>query len=310
VGDVANEATALVYGAELDAWEGKHEQAARLYDRGIRLARAHGVLVPALEGYFMAGVNLTGKGDYDAALVVLQEGLALAEKVGDENYTPRSVNSLGWLYLECGALNRAYELNRLAAEQARRRGDHEMIANAELNLADILLQRGDLALARELLESVQGLIEDPANSGWMRWRYSLHWYASLADHAVARGAWDEARTHAERCLEAAVKTRARKYVAKSNRVLGEVATASRQWREADAMLRTALTVAESIQFPTQIWKTHVARAKLARASGDTDAAIESVRAAQVIVDDLKRGVRDPELAAALHANVRVPDLAT
>jgi hypothetical protein len=72
----------------------------------------------------------------------------------------------------------------------------------------------------------------------------------------------------------------------------------------------ALSVAESIKFPTQIWKTHVARAKLARASGDTDSAFTSVKAAQAILDDLKRGVRDSELAAAFRANVRVPDLAT
>ncbi len=85
---------------------------------------------------------------------------------------------------------------------------------------------------------------------------------------------------------------------------------SRQWREADAALRMALAVAESIKFPTQIWKTHVARARLARASGDADSAFTSVEAAQAIVDDLKRGVRDPELAAALRANIRVPDLAT
>ncbi len=58
--------------------------------------------------------------------------------------------------------------------------------------------------------------------------------------------------------------RAQKYVAKANRVLGEIAIAGRQWREADAALRMALAVAESIKFPTQIWKTHVARAKLTR----------------------------------------------
>ena len=71
-------------------------------------------------------------------------------------------------------------------------------------------------------------------------------------------------------------------------------------REAAEALRTALAVAESIKFPTQIWKTHVARVKLARASGDADAAFTSVEAAH----------RDPELSVALRANVRVPDLAT
>ena len=91
--DVASEAMALVFGAELDAWEGKHAAAAQRYAEGIRVAREHGALMPALEGLFMAGVNLTAKGDYDAALAVLEEGLALAEKVGDANYTPRSLNS-------------------------------------------------------------------------------------------------------------------------------------------------------------------------------------------------------------------------
>jgi tetratricopeptide (TPR) repeat protein len=89
-------------------------------------------------------VNLTAKGDYDAAFAILEEGLALAEKVGDANYTPRTLNTLGSLYMECGALDRAWDLDRVAAEQAHKRGDHEMIANAELNLGDIALQRGDL----------------------------------------------------------------------------------------------------------------------------------------------------------------------
>jgi tetratricopeptide (TPR) repeat protein len=257
---------------------------------------------------FMAGVNLTGRGDYDAALAVLQEGLALAQKVGDANYTPRSLNSLGWLYMECGAMDRAWELNQLAGKQSRERGDHEMIANAELNLADISMYRGDLTLAREMLESVERLIVDPANSGWMRWRYSLHWLASLADHALARGALDDARAHAERCLGDATRTRSQKYVAKANRTLAEIALARRQWAEAGAALRTALHIAESIHQPTQIWKAHVVRARVARAQGDGESALQAMQAAERVVVALKSGVHDPELRASLHVSVKVPDL--
>ena len=308
-GDVANEAMALVFGAELFAWEGKHDDAARLYDQGIRLARGHGVLPAALEGMFMAGVNLTAKGDYDAAFTILDEALALAEKVGDANYTPRTVNTLGSLYLECGALHRAWELNRVAADQAHKRGDHEMIANAELNLGDIALERGDLALAREILFGMKQLVEDPATSAWMQWRYSLHCYASLADLAMARGDWDEARMHAERCLAGAVRTRSQKYVVKAQRLLGEIALTRRDWAEADGFLREALTIAEAIRQPAQIWKTHVARARLAHARGETEAAFQAVQRAEAIIDGLKRTVRHPDLAAALHSVTvpRVPD---
>src|SRR5881296_2574340 len=56
----------------------------------------------------------------------------LSEKVGDEVYHLRFLNSLEWLLIECGDLDRAMDLNRRGAEGARKRGDHETIANAEL----------------------------------------------------------------------------------------------------------------------------------------------------------------------------------
>ena len=107
LGDVANEAAALIYEAEMPGWEARFDEAAHLYTEGIQLARAHNVLMPLLEGLFMYGITLTGKGDYDGALALLTEGLALTEKVGDENFVPRYLNSLGWLYFECGDLDRA-----------------------------------------------------------------------------------------------------------------------------------------------------------------------------------------------------------
>src|SRR5262249_35227835 len=149
--DVVNQATALVYAAELESWEGHYARAAELYEEGIRLGRAHNILA-TLEGMFMAGVNFTGQGAYHRALAVFEEGLILAERVGDENYTPRYLNSLGWLHMECGDLDRARQLNQRAAEGGRNRGDHESFANAELNLGDIALTRGDLGLARDYLK--------------------------------------------------------------------------------------------------------------------------------------------------------------
>ena len=89
LGDVANEAAALIFGAEIPGWEARFDEAAHLYTEGLQLARTHNVLMPLLEGLFMYGITLTGKGDYDGALALLTEGLALTEKVGDENFVPR-----------------------------------------------------------------------------------------------------------------------------------------------------------------------------------------------------------------------------
>ena len=115
----------------------------------------------------------------------------------------RTLNTLGWLWIEIGDLERAIEFNQRGAEGGRKRSDHETQANSEINLGDVFLARGDLALAREMLEGVHRLVKDPATSEWMRWRYSTHLFASLGDLWLARGDPDRARQFADQCLELA-----------------------------------------------------------------------------------------------------------
>lgn len=105
------------------------------------------MMIALFVGHLVYGFTLTGKGDFDEALTTLEEGVALAEKVGEEDQRARMLNSLEWLYSECGNLDHALDLNRQGAEMARKLGYLETIANAEINLADCFLAQGDLALA-------------------------------------------------------------------------------------------------------------------------------------------------------------------
>ena len=295
--DVVNQATALVYGAELESWEGHYARAAELYDEGIRLGRSHNILA-TLEGMFMAGVNFTGQGAYDRALAIFDEGLTLAERVGDENYTPRYLNSIGWLHMECGDLEGARELNQRAAQGGRQRGDHETLANAELNLGDIALLTGDLALARDYLEGVHRLVKAPSTSEWMRWRYSIHLFASLGELALARGHLDETRAHADECLERATRTRSRKYLVKGWRLRGELALARHHWDDAEHALRQALGVAQAIGNPTQLWRTHVALGRLDAERRRPDLARRQWQAAREVIDEVRDNLRHPGLRAS------------
>jgi len=247
---------------------------------------------------FMAGVNFTGQGAYDRALAIFEEGLALADRVGDENYTPRYLNSLGWLHMECGDLDRARELNQRAAEGGRNRGDHESFANADLNLGDIALIKGDLALARDYLEGVHGLVEDPTTSEWMRWRYSMHLFASLGQLAFSSGDLDQARRHADECLERATRTRSRKYLVKGWRLRGEVARVRHMWEEADHALREAFAVAKLIDNPTQLCATHMALGQFHAERQAPRPAREAYLAARNVIDRLKSDLRDPGLRAS------------
>jgi len=298
-GDVLHESLSLCFIGLATNWAGNYDEASRLLSEARRIAKENNLLVPLLFGHFMHGVTLTGKGDYDAALATLEEGLALSEKVGMEVQCHRMLNCLGWVYMECGDLDRAIDLNRHGAEGARKRGDPETIANPEINLADIFLAKGDLTLANEFLDGVHRLVKNPATSEWMRWRYSTHLFASLGDLWLARGDHTKAREFCDHCLDIATRTSSRKNLVKGWRLRGEIALARRQWDEAESALGQALTIAQVIGNPTQLWRSHVAFGRLYSDTKKPELAEQEFQAAREVIDRIKGSLQNPGLRASL-----------
>jgi tetratricopeptide (TPR) repeat protein len=189
-----------------------------------------------------------------------------------------------------------------ARHGARRRGDPETIANAELNLGDIFLARRDLCLAREYLDGVDRLVKNPVTSDWMKWRYSTHLFSSLGELWLARGDPAKAREFAEQCLELATRTDSRKYLVKGYRLKGEIALIQHKWEDAESMLRQSLSIAEAIGDPTQLWKTHFALGQLRAETRKAGAARGAYRAARDVLDRMKANVQDPRLHASLESS--------
>jgi tetratricopeptide (TPR) repeat protein len=298
-GDMSVLILSLALAGQFEAWAGAYARAAHLQAESLQIAREHNLLVPLLLNLFRYGLTLTAKGGYDAGLVIFEEGLALSEKVGDEIYRQRLLNSLGWLHMEVGDLERALDLNQRSAEGAHRRGDHETIANAEINLGDVFLAKGDLSLAQEVLDGVHRLVNDPATSEWQRWRYSTHLFASLGELWLAHGEPVKAREFAEQCIELATRTNSRKYLVKGYRLKGKIALACRQWDEAEGVLRQALTIAQAIGNPTQLWRTHLALGRLYAESKKPERAQQAYQSACAVIDRVKVSLQTPGLRASL-----------
>jgi class 3 adenylate cyclase/tetratricopeptide (TPR) repeat protein len=298
-GDVVHQSLALWRAGQLKNWEAEYVEASGLQSEGLRIAREHNLLIPLLYGLFGYGITLTGKGDYDRARAAFEEGLVLSEKVGDEVYRQRLLNSLGWLHMELGDLDKALDLNRRGAERARKRGDPETIANAEINLGDIFLAQGDLVLAQQFLDGVYRLANDPATSDWNQWRYSTHLFASRGDLWLARGDPAKASACADQCLEIATRTNSRKNLVKGWRLKGQIAVARGEWGEAELALRQALATAQAIGNPTQIWKTHVALGLLHAEAKRPEQAQQAYHAARGVIDRIKASLQNPELCASL-----------
>ena len=301
-GDHARESLTLFFLGFLRNWRGDYDEAAALMGRGVQVAREHKLLIPLLQNLWAQGVALTGKGNYDGALALLEEGLPLALKLDHISFIPRYLNTLGWLHGECEDLERALDLSARAAEMART-WHHavgvEQTAYSEINRGNGLMARGDLAAARELFDEIHAIARDPRSHPWMRWRYTIQVCGSFGEWWLARGDPDKAGQFADESLELATRTDSRKYVVRGLRLKGEIAVVRRQWDEAERALGEALSVAQAIGNPRQLWKTHAALGRLHAERKQGELARQSYRAARDVIDSVKATLRDPRLRAGL-----------
>jgi transcriptional regulator with AAA-type ATPase domain/tetratricopeptide (TPR) repeat protein len=305
-GDAVHQSLALTTAGLLRNWEGAFDQAAELQQQGLQLARDRGLLVPLLFNGFLRGLTLVGRGDYDEAFDTLQEGLAVAERAGDEAIHHRLLNCLGWLFADLGDLEEAERLNTISAHIGQRRRDPGTQPNAELNLADIHLARGDMAVARELYDGVFKYWKAPATSEWMRFRYSIRMFASMGELALATGDLAAARSHARDSLELATRTGSRKNLVKARRLTGKLAAATGDTDRAEADLRQALAIAASIGNPVQHWHTALALADLLQNTARPGAARAQWQSAFDIMQRVGSTLRNERLRRAFAAN---PDVA-
>ena len=99
--------TYFIY-SHMKGWAGDSRAATELGARGVELARDKGLLGQSLRTQYAQAIGLVGAGEYDDALALFEDGMALAEKIGDEAFIPRCQNGLGWLYLETGNFEQGY----------------------------------------------------------------------------------------------------------------------------------------------------------------------------------------------------------
>jgi class 3 adenylate cyclase/tetratricopeptide (TPR) repeat protein len=314
VGDPGRQALALHTLALRAAWRGEYRESLELAGEGVRLAREHRLLIPLLRCLWNQGAAWNDVGDYDAGLAALMEGLALAERIGDDSFVPRYQNTLGWLYLECGDLDRGMELSEQSYEVTGRssRAGHstgaERRAFIRNNEADAWMARGDLASAADALAESSAIVRNPPPSRWMTWRYAMHCHVSQGQLALLRGDADGARRHAEQSLELGVPTGSRKFEAWAWRIKGESATARHAWDEADDALRRSFALATAIAQPRQTWLCHVALGRLDAARGRRDDALGRYRGAWDIITALRAATRDPDLRAGLESSPLVREV--
>jgi class 3 adenylate cyclase/tetratricopeptide (TPR) repeat protein len=285
-------------------WQGRYAESLAAGQRGVQLAREHRLVTPLLRCLWNEALALSELGSYDAALAVLSEGLTLAEKVGDDAFVPRFLNTLGWLCIQCGDFTRGLEFSEraYAATNASIRAGHgtgaERRAFIRNNEADAFMAQGDLAAAAQALAETQAIVDHPPPSRWMTWRYATHYYASRAQLDLLRGDAATAARLVDQSLALATDSRSRKYETWAWRLKAEIALRRKHWDEAHEALARACGIAEGLPLPLR-WRNQVAVGALHAAQGRHEAAAGTFASARAALHDMAAKTQEPGLRAGL-----------
>lgn len=153
-GEEAAPLLAALYGeqAKLHLELGSYDQAGRLAQQAINLARQVGDPVSQAVGHVRRGEALYRQGQLKAALEHLEQALALSRRAGSPAWEAASLRHLGNRAYFASDLDTAHELYEQAANLFGQIGDRLNQAFVRHNLANILVQHGELDQARALLE--------------------------------------------------------------------------------------------------------------------------------------------------------------
>ena len=277
-------------------WRGDEARALEIWEKGVRIGKEHELPIVLLWTLWNQMLGLIGQGRYTEALASSKEHNELTAQVGDRVFRCRTLNTLGWAYIDLCNWELAVEHNLQGSEESRAVGDPEIIRNAELNLGDCHLALGELDEAKRWLETVE---LESAQAGawgedWMKWRYTQHLNASLGELWLAYGEAERALGYADECIARAEETLSKRNVAKGRRVRGKALRALGETEQADAELELALAAAREVGNPAQIWQTLEALGRQ--------------KEAMAIVTQMSAGLTDHVLGDTLLASPQVDAL--
>jgi class 3 adenylate cyclase/tetratricopeptide (TPR) repeat protein len=266
------------------------------------------IITNRLWNWWCEAMALGTKGEYEAALRVLDDLIRTGERVGDVPVYSRALNTVGWIHTQLHNYARALEWNRRSLEFTQSHTEFpepDIIMNARLNLADDLVALGRVEEAEEQLRVVQRVAEGPLPGAFAAMRYSQRLYHGYGELWMARGDLARAAGYAERCLELAEGNEARKNIVKGRRLRAQVLMAQGQLDDAERDLAVALEFAHEVGNPPQLWETHAAMGALRLAQGRAKEASKAYADAMSLIDAVAGTLSDQELRRTFLNSARV-----
>jgi DNA-binding CsgD family transcriptional regulator/tetratricopeptide (TPR) repeat protein len=239
------------------------------------------------------------RGHYARGFELASSGLRIAEEIEHKEWIAAGLCSLGALYVDVFAPERAWPMLERALALARELGSSVWVPYAAARLALAYTLERDFSKAAAILEAELGA-DSAAESATERQLWSAR-----AELLLARGAPSEALVIIENL---AARLRAGNVAPRLWILRGNALTALRAFDDAEQFLVQAVDVCRASDLRSQEWRAHAAYARLLRRLGRRDEADREIHLARASVQELAAEITDQSLRTAFveRALERVP----
>jgi len=243
---------------------------------------------------WMRGMAMANQGRISEALELLEAGMRMGDLNGEQYWSSRIPNTIGWIYSELLDHETALKYNLAGVEAGRQAEIPEAEANSHLNLSRTYTALGDRPAAlRHLFEAERILSRQ---DGFFKWRFAIRLAIEKAWYWLAAGDLAKAHDAAEAALSRAEAALARKHAASAHKLLGDIARLEDKPDRAAEEYTAALEILRRYPCPLIQWRI-LAAANLHEDAASTIAALASTVRDSGLRERLMRSTCGPAVAA-------------
>ena len=257
-----------------------------------------------LSGFiYFRGLSLAEMGRIEDAIIALNHGIELCEKLRSPIHLGRLYNTVGYCYSEIHHPEEAWRWNlksdgiaRKLIEQYPMRGliAGEIVAQASVNLMENLFDQGK---TEEAWSRIKPFEEESKGPDYYRsrdrWTARLDFLTSLI--LLQRGNIDEAEARIIKNLDISRREHTKKIEGRFLRLLGEVQIKRKEPDKAVQNLNEAILILKEVGNPRQLWEAHASLALAYEKLRRESEARQQWGAAAEIIRKTANGLSDREL---------------
>jgi len=291
------EARALLEIGFLHAQRADFDKAVSAADLGLQLLAGTDDKKAVAYAWNILGRAYGGCGDYSRAFEAFDRCQEEAEIIGDRYLLAQVLNMKGWLHRELGDYENGLKFDQEGIESANRWDKPSPEISARLNLCLDLWHLGDPKKAMQLLDDIEKQIS-AGSFGFHSWRWRLRLLHIRGLCLLALDKPEMVLSSAKEGLELAERNATRKYIALNHELMGLTLTSLGKGDQAARELKTAIILADEIQYQPIRWAGRFHLAKLYQQNNRPQAAVETTSEAEVIIQEIAEALKDEPLQSS------------